>query len=90
MMRGLLMGLVKVYRLCISPSLGANCRYFPSCSTYALQALERHGAATGSYLAVRRILRCQPWCDGGHDEVPEQAPRLFGSLFSPLSAKKPS
>lgn len=90
MMRALLTGLVKAYRLFISPSLGANCRYFPSCSTYALQALELHGAGAGSYLAVRRILRCQPWCEGGHDEVPVQAPRLFGRLFSPLSAKKPS
>ena len=90
MMRALLTALVKGYRLLFSAWLSAgDCRFFPSCSTYALQALEQHGAAAGSYLALRRIVRCQPWCAGGHDDVPAQTPRLFGLLSLP-SAKKSS
>lgn len=88
--RRVLMGLVKGYRLLLSPWLGAGCRFEPSCSVYALQALERHGAAVGSYLTFRRIARCQPWCDGGCDPVPDHAPHLFSHLFSKSSEKKPS
>lgn len=83
-----LMGLVKGYRLLLSPALGSNCRFEPSCSRYALDALERHGALAGAYLSARRIGRCHPWCDGGHDPVPEQAPALFSRLLSPSSEKK--
>lgn len=88
--RQVLMGLVKSYRLLLSPWLGAGCRFEPSCSVYSLQALERHGAAVGSYLTLKRIARCQPWCDGGCDPVPDHAPRLFSHLFSKSSEKKPS
>jgi hypothetical protein len=70
MMRDLLIGLVKGYRLFLSPWLGAACRFEPTCSVYSIQALERHGAAGGSYLTLRRIARCNPWCNGGHDPVP--------------------
>ena len=84
----LLMGVVRGYRLLLSPWLGSSCRFEPTCSAYALQALERHGAATGSYLTVHRLVRCGPWCQGGHDPVPPQAPRLFSDLFSPTSSKK--
>lgn len=73
----LLIGLVRGYRFFLSPWLGSACRFTPTCSQYALQALERHGPAAGSYLAARRLLRCHPGCPGGHDEVPERAPRLF-------------
>jgi hypothetical protein len=86
----LLMGLVKAYRLLLSPSLGGSCRFEPTCSAYALQALEQHGAAAGSYLTLHRIARCQPWCDGGHDPVPPEKPRLFSQLLSPTSTKKSS
>lgn len=72
-----LMGLVRGYRFFLSPWLGSACRFTPTCSQYALQALERHGPAAGSYLAARRLLRCHPGCPGGHDAVPEGAPRLF-------------
>ena len=65
-----LMWPVRVYRLLLSPCLGSACRFTPTCSAYALEALKQHGAAHGSYLATRRILRCHPWCDGGHDPVP--------------------
>jgi uncharacterized protein len=84
----LLMGVVRGYRLLLSPWLGSSCRFEPTCSAYALQALEQHGAATGSYLTVHRLVRCGPWCKGGHDPVPPQAPRLFSALFSPTSSKK--
>jgi hypothetical protein len=78
--RRLLMSLVRGYRLVLSPWLGSSCRFFPTCSAYALEALDRHGAAAGSYLAARRILRCHPFCAGGHDAVPDNAPALFRHL----------
>ena len=88
-MKALLIGLVKAYRLLLSPWLGQACRFEPTCSVYAIEALERHGASTGSYLTVRRLARCQPWCQGGHDPVPPRKahgardPRApFSSLFS--------
>ena len=81
----LLVALVKGYRLLLSPSLGSACRFTPTCSAYALQALQDHGAAAGTYLAVARIARCHPLCDGGHDPVPVDKPRLFtrGAAFQP-------
>jgi hypothetical protein len=72
-----LIGLVHAYRLLLKAWIGNDCRFEPSCSAYALQALERHGAAAGSYLAAARIARCHPWCDGGHDPVPARPPALF-------------
>ncbi len=83
MMRGLLMGLVRGYRLLLSPWLGSSCRFEPTCSAYSLQALERYGAAAGSYLTVRRLARCHPWCQGGLDPVPQELPRGM-RLFSRL------
>jgi uncharacterized protein len=77
MMQRLLIGLVRGYRLLLSPWLGGACRFTPTCSAYALQALQQHGAAAGSYLTAARIARCHPWCDGGHDPVPQAKPRLF-------------
>ncbi len=68
--RRVLVGLVKAYRLLLSAWLGSSCRFTPTCSAYALEALERHGAAAGSYLALRRIARCHPWCAAGDDPVP--------------------
>lgn len=66
----LLIGLVQLYRLAVSPVLAPSCRYWPSCSEYAIEALRRHGAARGSWLAARRLCRCHPWSAGGIDEVP--------------------
>lgn len=86
----LLMALVRAYQLLISPSLGGSCRFDLSCSAYALQALAQHGAAAGSYLTLRRLARCQPWCEGGHDPVPAEKPRLFSQLLSSTSIKKSS
>lgn len=69
-MKHLLILLLKAYRLVISPLYGNVCRYYPSCSAYALRAVEVHGAAKGSWLALRRLLRCHPWALGGYDPVP--------------------
>ena len=92
MIRAALIGLVKGYRLLLSPWLGSACRFTPTCSVYSLQALERHGAAGGSYLTLARIGRCQPWCQGGPDPVPDQIqkPRFLSQLCSPFSHKKSS
>jgi putative membrane protein insertion efficiency factor len=76
----LLVGLVKAYRLALSPWIGSACRFTPTCSAYALQALQEHGAAAGSYLAAARIARCHPWCAGGPDPVPQAKPRIFAFL----------
>jgi uncharacterized protein len=69
--------LLRGYRLLVSPLYGAVCRYYPSCSAYALQAVETHGAWRGSWLAVRRLARCHPWAPGGVDPVPPS--RTVGS-----------
>jgi putative membrane protein insertion efficiency factor len=67
-----LLGLVWVYRFLVSPWLGNNCRYTPSCSQYALDALRLHGAFRGSWLAMKRIGRCHPWGGSGYDPIPEK------------------
>ena len=83
MVREALMGLVRAYRLLLSPWLGSACRFEPTCSAYSLQALEKHGAAAGTYLTVARLLRCHPWCAGGLDPVPGVVPPgLFTRLMS--------
>ena len=91
MIRGLLIGLVNGYRLLLSPWLGQSCRFEPTCSAYAIEALDRHGAAVGSYLTLKRIARCQPWCQGGHDSVPPSGGRAtHKALFSSLPSDKKS
>jgi putative membrane protein insertion efficiency factor len=65
-----LLALIHIYRYSLSPLLGPNCRFFPSCSDYALQAIDKHGAGYGSWLALKRIARCHPWHPGGFDPVP--------------------
>ncbi|MGH8820424.1 MAG: membrane protein insertion efficiency factor YidD, partial [Rhodoferax sp.] len=64
MIKFFLINLVKAYRLLLSPWLGSACRFEPTCSAYSLQALQEHGAATGSYLTLRRLVRCHPGCEG--------------------------
>ena len=76
---GLLLLLLKVYKLCISPYLPRCCRFQPSCSAYAADAVLKFGALRGSLLALFRLLRCQPFCRGGYDPVPEKF--SFGGLF---------
>lgn len=70
-------GLIRGYQLTVSPLLGPRCKYYPSCSHYGLEAVQTHGAARGSVMAAWRILRCNPWSNGGVDEVPAKGEPLF-------------
>ena len=90
MVKSVLVFLVKMYRLLFSAWLGTSCRFEPTCSRYALSALEQHGAVAGSYLAVKRLVRCQPWCSGGNDPVPADRPRLFSRLLVSQTQNKSS
>jgi hypothetical protein len=94
MMARFLIAIVKAYRLLLSPSLGSSCRFEPTCSVYAIGALQTHGAVKGSYLTLKRMARCQPWCAGGHDPVapagPAKGAGLLTRLISPTTPKKSS
>jgi putative membrane protein insertion efficiency factor len=74
-MRWLIITLIRGYRYLLGPWLGNHCRFHPSCSSYALTAVERFGAVRGGGLALRRLLRCHPWHPGGIDPVPDTEPR---------------
>ena len=93
-MARLLILLIRGYRLFLSPWLGSSCRFEPTCSVYALQAIQSFGAAKGGYLMLHRIGRCHPWCDGGLDPVPEKpaqaSPHLFTRLIPSSIQKKSS
>lgn len=69
-MRRLTLGLIRLYQWTLSPLLGPACRFFPSCSEYAYQAVESHGFLKGAWMGTKRILRCHPFCQGGYDPVP--------------------
>jgi putative membrane protein insertion efficiency factor len=69
-MSAILISLIRVYQYLFRPLLGANCRFAPTCSEYACEAIEKHGVAKGTLLAVRRVLRCHPYHAGGYDPVP--------------------
>jgi uncharacterized protein len=84
-----LIGVVKAYRVFLSPWLGSACRFEPTCSIYAIQALEIHGAGKGSYLTLKRLVRCHPWCEGGADPVPSQF-SLFSKFTNETSKVKTS
>lgn len=73
-MKTILVFLLRAYQLVLSPMLGQNCRFYPSCSHYAIEALRSHGAARGSILSLRRVCRCHPWNEGGLDPVPPPPP----------------
>jgi len=75
-MKYLLIALLRAYRFAISPLYGQVCRYHPSCSAYALEAVTRHGSLRGGWLAIRRVGRCHPWAAGGYDPVPGAIPLL--------------
>ena len=78
-MKAVLLAAVRFYQRAISPALPPRCRFYPSCSAYAVQAIERHGALRGSWLALRRLAKCAPWHPGGVDLVPEPATRRAGT-----------
>jgi putative membrane protein insertion efficiency factor len=102
--RTMLIGLVRSYRLLLSPWVGQSCRFTPTCSAYAIEALQRHGAIVGAGLAGWRILRCNPYCHGGCDAVPDNMPwnrakaspparpatGLFTGLLHPESGSVPA
>lgn len=71
-MRQFLIGFIKVYRLVLSPFIGQHCRFTPTCSEYAMQAIDEHGSMRGSWLAIRRLSRCHPFHAGGWDPVPQK------------------
>lgn len=87
-MKYLLIGFLRLYRLLISPLYGEVCRYFPSCSAYALEAVQVHGSMKGSWLAVRRLARCHPWAAGGVDKVPPKSGLKFGSRAEALARSR--
>jgi uncharacterized protein len=73
-MRQVLMGIIRIYQLTLSPLLGPRCRFYPSCSCYALIAIECHGVFRGSWLGLKRLMRCHPFAQGGYDPVPGKRP----------------
>jgi putative membrane protein insertion efficiency factor len=93
MLKRALITLINIYKLTISPLIGPRCRFYPSCSQYAARAIQTHGSARGSYLALKRLLRCHPWHAGGYDPVPETGNTFTHSLHAtdccPDLRKKP-
>jgi putative membrane protein insertion efficiency factor len=81
-MEKLLLGLIRAYQLTLSPFVGQHCRFTPSCSNYAAEAIRVHGSLRGSWLAARRLARCHPFCEGGLDPVPGVAEREPGEDVS--------
>jgi putative membrane protein insertion efficiency factor len=77
-MRGTFVTLIKLYQYLLSPWVGGNCRFYPTCSEYAKVAIQTHGALRGSWFACRRLLRCHPWHPGGADPVPGKEDAFHG------------
>lgn len=71
-MRRIAILLIRLYQYLVSPVLGNHCRFYPSCSSYAVDAFEQYGTLKGTYLTLRRLSRCHPWHEGGYDPVPEK------------------
>ncbi len=76
-MRTILIHLIKAYQILLSPFVGNHCRFYPSCSNYAVEALEKHGFMKGFWLSLRRISHCHPWHEGGVDPVPEPLDKKY-------------
>lgn len=84
-----LRGLIRGYQLLVSPVLPSSCRFSPSCSAYALEAVARHGAAQGGWLAVKRVCRCHPWHEGGWDPVPDPVSKKFTAEGASAPSRHP-
>ncbi len=89
-MKTLLQLFLRLYQLALSPYLGQNCRFYPSCSAYAMEAIGRHGAARGTLLAGRRLCKCHPWHAGGVDPVPPLAGQAPSPAVLPSSLQPPA
>jgi putative membrane protein insertion efficiency factor len=85
-----LLAAVRFYQRAISPALPPRCRFYPTCSAYAVEAIERHGAARGTWLALKRLAKCAPWHPGGVDPVPERAPAPPGTARGGRSSSMPT
>ena len=70
MLGKLMIGLIKLYQWTLSPLLGQRCRFYPTCSQYAVESIQKYGAWRGAFYTIRRLSKCHPWHDGGHDPVP--------------------
>lgn len=82
-MRNLALGLIKVYRYAISPLMASHCRFYPSCSCYAQEAIESHGLLRGGWLSTKRLGRCNPWGAGGYDPVPPASANHSSQMNKP-------
>lgn len=90
-MKFVLIALLKVYRAVISPLYGQVCKYYPTCSAYALESVQVHGAAKGSWLAAKRLASCHPWALGGYDPVPgTEAAREWAAEQASKQASEPA
>ncbi|NKE48230.1 membrane protein insertion efficiency factor YidD [Roseomonas frigidaquae] len=78
----LLRGAIRTYQLTLRPIIGCNCRFYPHCSEYGMEAVAEHGALRGGWLTARRVLRCNPWHPGGYDPVPLNFPNVSGAVDS--------
>jgi putative membrane protein insertion efficiency factor len=76
-MRPLVIWLIKAYQIVLSPFMGQHCRFYPTCSAYAIEAVEKHGTLRGLWLSLRRLSHCHPWHEGGVDPVPEPSKKQF-------------
>ncbi|EGW54082.1 membrane protein insertion efficiency factor YidD [Candidatus Endoriftia persephone] len=76
-MRSIITFLIRIYQVALSPFLGNHCRFYPSCSSYAVEAVQKHGTLYGLWLSIKRISRCHPWHEGGVDPVPESVNKKF-------------
>jgi len=88
-MKRLLQAFIRAYQLSLSPFLGSQCRFTPSCSLYAAEAIDQHGPMRGCWLALRRIIRCQPLCAGGYDPVPRRPDDSRHAFTQKQEQKKP-
>lgn len=88
-----LLAVIRLYQVTLSTIMGKSCRFYPSCSHYATDAIRQYGALRGGWMGLRRIIRCNPWNQGGYDPVPDDLPQptgLWGGLWGKFFSQKPS